>query len=396
MPQINLSTLSGPELRQVLDSSRRQGDAALSYRVLQEMAARREAPPDRKSRGRRRPAEPRGFVVDLEEAAADDLPPMPYWVAPARELEHPEAAPPAPAPEPPVAAPRRGTRRKASLARAPVAEITDAFHDDPPASLVAPDPEPAMETTVMSDDDLRLAARDPEPPRAARQARPPRTSRGRGRMALGFLLGGALGVGLGWWGGGVYREIAGPGPAPTRTAALSLDTSPPPPAAAPSAPIETASSTSPVEGAVSPAAEGAPSPPPAPASNQTPVEPPEPSAPPLRTADATPKEDPARPASERATQVASGGASCESEPTPADRTICGDPELRRLQRDLQRAYAQALAAHEDRTLLRERQLAWRDARNAVADPERLTQLYQDRIRRLNAATAEARRLKDGA
>ena len=50
MPQINLSALSGPELRQMLDASRRRGDAALSYQVLQEMAARRDAAAKRRPR----------------------------------------------------------------------------------------------------------------------------------------------------------------------------------------------------------------------------------------------------------------------------------------------------------------------------------------------------------
>ncbi|MEO8113837.1 MAG: hypothetical protein ABI655_05625, partial [Phenylobacterium sp.] len=80
-----------------------------------------------------------------------------------------------------------------------------------------------------------------------------------------------------------------------------------------------------------------------------------------------------------------------AEPTPADRQICGDPELQRLRDDLRRAYAEALAAHQDRALLRQRQLAWRDARNTVSDPERLARLYEQRIRKLDAATADARR-----
>ncbi|MFI4966995.1 MAG: hypothetical protein ACHP9T_16715, partial [Caulobacterales bacterium] len=81
---------------------------------------------------------------------------------------------------------------------------------------------------------------------------------------------------------------------------------------------------------------------------------------------------------------------CEAAPTPADREICGDAQLRRLQGELRRAYAEALDAHQDRALLRQRQLAWRDARNPVSDPARLAQLYRERIRKLNAATAAAR------
>ena len=70
---------------------------------------------------------------------------------------------------------------------------------------------------------------------------------------------------------------------------------------------------------------------------------------------------------------------CAAEPTPADRQICGDEELRRLQLELRQAYAEALDAHVDRALLRQRQLAWRDARNTVSDPTRLAQLYEQRV-----------------
>ena len=88
MPQVNLSALNGQELRHLLDASRRRGDASLSYKVLQEMAARREAPGERRPSKGRRPAEPRVIAVDLGdpmEAPADDVPPMPNWRPPARE-----------------------------------------------------------------------------------------------------------------------------------------------------------------------------------------------------------------------------------------------------------------------------------------------------------------------
>jgi uncharacterized protein len=81
---------------------------------------------------------------------------------------------------------------------------------------------------------------------------------------------------------------------------------------------------------------------------------------------------------------------CAAQPTPADRAICGDPQLRELQRQLRQAYNEALEAHEDRALLRQRQLAWASARDAVTDPDRLLELYEQRIRKLNAATAAAR------
>jgi hypothetical protein len=60
---------------------------------------------------------------------------------------------------------------------------------------------------------------------------------------------------------------------------------------------------------------------------------------------------------------------------------------------LRQAYAEALEAHADRALLRQRQLAWRSARDPVSDPARLAQLYDERIRKLRGATAEARRLR---
>jgi uncharacterized protein len=86
----------------------------------------------------------------------------------------------------------------------------------------------------------------------------------------------------------------------------------------------------------------------------------------------------------------SEASACDAQPTPADRTICGDPELRGLQHELRQAYNEALEAHQDRALLRQRQLAWASARDSVTDSGRLARLYEQRIRKLNAATAAAR------
>ncbi|MDE2487842.1 MAG: hypothetical protein KGO51_10625, partial [Alphaproteobacteria bacterium] len=98
-----------------------------------------------------------------------------------------------------------------------------------------------------------------------------------------------------------------------------------------------------------------------------------------------------------ATSVSSAGsaegAACAGQPTPADRTICGEPRLRSLQAELRKAYAEALQAHEDKTLLRQRELAWAKARDGVTDPDQLASLYRDRIAKLRAATAEALRLR---
>jgi uncharacterized protein len=87
--------------------------------------------------------------------------------------------------------------------------------------------------------------------------------------------------------------------------------------------------------------------------------------------------------------AASDDKACSGEPTPADAVICREPRLRRLQAELRSAYAEALAAHQDRALLRQRQLAWRDGRNAVSSPDQLARLYSKRIGQLKAATAEA-------
>src|SRR6185369_7294438 len=103
MPQVNLSSLNTSELRRLLDATRARGDAAQSYRILQEMAARRESREQRTVFPMRRPAEPQLVTVDLGDPMepADELPPMPSWRAPLPEPE--------PAPEPP---PRRSRGRK--------------------------------------------------------------------------------------------------------------------------------------------------------------------------------------------------------------------------------------------------------------------------------------------
>src|SRR5690349_4474322 len=67
MLQVDLSTLSGPELRQLLDTTRNRGQADLSYRILEEMQTRREretAPTRALFRGRR-PSEPRVIELNL-------------------------------------------------------------------------------------------------------------------------------------------------------------------------------------------------------------------------------------------------------------------------------------------------------------------------------------------
>ncbi len=314
MMQVDLSTLRGPELRRLLDSTRERGQAALSYEILQEMAARRE-------RGGKRTAEPRMVAMNLGDPL-DDHEELEEGLVEARE-------------EPPSLA---------AWDLSPSEAWPEKSHEAPH--------EPGAEPP------LRMQTRPPTDP-------PQRRS---GWTVLAFTLGVALGLGLGWWLGGIAREprplVVAQGAA---LAAAALPNAPPPAAVA-------AVATEPRV-----AAEAPPEPPAPPASEvrESPA-----SSPP------TTDEAPATDATQEEPTIAKG---CAAEPTPADRTICGDPRLQRLQRELRQAYAQALEAHEDRALLRERQLAWKDSRDGITDGGRLARLYEERIRKLNAATAEARR-----
>jgi hypothetical protein len=221
---------------------------------------------------------------------------------------------------------------------------------------------------------------------------------------------------VGWLGGWLARDgmsrPATPDAAPVQTAALAPTPAPalPPQAVAEAAPDSAATAAlGPGDAQPAPEANATPASPPPKAQEAAPVldgtvmELPAPGteeaeAEAAKAAKAEKAAERARAARERsalaqaapeAPAVAAKG--CATQPTPADRAICGDARLRRLQADLRRAYDEALAAHEDRALLREHQLAWRDTRSAVGDPDRLARLYEERIRKLNAATAEARR-----
>jgi len=401
MPQVNLSTLNGQELRQLLDSSRRRGDAALSYTVLQEMAARREAGGERRPFMLRRPAEPRHVDVELDEAAEtdDDLPPLPNWRPPVRDAEAVGGASPPPAPQAPA---ERRSRRKtppppqppASKAAAPVAaldlESPPPLETHRPLSLWHADAEPPRDDAADAEDPgLRMHLED-KPGRSA--PRPPRLG-----LVAGLALGIPIGLALGWWGAVLVRNAPS---SPTAPAAAQVQT-----AALTPAPASPETPPAPSASAAEPAPEVQPAPPaapPGPDLRAAPITPPdaqgparapdaaatESPAPASRSAEADSAADTAPPALER---PARGGArACAGAATPADRTICGDPKLQLLQGELRQAYAAALAAHQDRTLLRQRQLAWRDARNSVSDPDRLARLYEERIRKLNAATAAAR------
>jgi uncharacterized protein YecT (DUF1311 family) len=219
------------------------------------------------------------------------------------------------------------------------------------------------------------------------------------------LLGLVVGLALGGWAESVSRQPSAP---PVQVAAAT----PPPPAAAPVDPIavetETAPATPPAgatSDAISPAAAPTPAPaaavapppqtaPPSPPAAQvadavTPVPPPPAVDTPKPVVKAAAKEVVAKDDAASADAPKAAGA-CGGQPTPADKIICQTPSLQRLQKQLRQAYADALDAHQDRDLLREHELAWRDARSPVTEPDKLARLYEERIRKLNAAAAEAR------
>jgi uncharacterized protein YecT (DUF1311 family) len=411
MPQVNLTDATGQELRQLLDSSRRRGDAALSYRILQEMAVRRDAPAERRRAKPRRPAEPRHFVMEVAEDSeapeADDVPPMPAWRPPA--LVAAAAAPP---PEAPPAPARPRSRRKArperamAMAAAPAPsvaaneEVSTSAHleDDRPLSLHDFDPEPFDDAAHgAAHANLRFQPIELGVPKA-----PPRS---RLRLLAVAALGAVFGIAVGWLGGWLARDgMTRPAaPAPIQTAALAPQPAPAPPPAAPIAQEPTPQT--PLDASAAPAPETVPTPPPSP---KAPEAAPIPDGVAMELpASGTDEADAqaAKPAAKAAAKVRPGhdlalapaapalAKGCATQPTPADRVICGDAKLKRLQGDLRRAYDAALQAHEDRALLREHQLAWRDERSTVTDPDRLARLYEQRIRKLNAATAEAQRLR---
>jgi len=210
--------------------------------------------------------------------------------------------------------------------------------------------------------------RAPPPPVA-----PPRRSRW---IGLGLIVGVAVGVPLGLGMGRIIPEPVSPLMVPTESAVAVAAPVAPPPVAVPPAPP--------------PPSAPIPADPPA-AAEATPANalPPSPAPADIAAAASAPAA-PIEEAKEDAPPPPPAAKPCAGAATPADRAICGDPNLQRLQRELRDAYAQALQAHEDRTLLRQRQLAWRAERDSVSDPDKLAQLYEQRIRKLNAATADAK------
>lgn len=376
MPSMNLSTLSGPELRQLLDTARSRGQAQLTYQILQEMEARRAA--RGRSRGlfrtRRPKTEPMPLVLDESpENPEDDIPPMPLWVAPAREAKREPDPPGEPSPRP-LALEPKPRPKPAQSAPAPRRRKTEpAAASTPDSASPAEPPAPSGPTEPQRPrsvwDEL---PKEPPPPTVSRPP-PPRRAR---VSAASFAVGTALGVVLGVGATELWREAPPPAPVPAAMETAALGPSPGPVTPPPAGP-EPAPPTEPA-----PAATDASTPAVAPADP-----PPETAGPAMEL----PREP--EPSPDEADLAESPGDACAAQPTPADRTICGDPELQRLQRELRRAYARALDAHEDRDVLRQRQLAWRDDRSAVSNPDRLARLYEERIRRLNAATEAALRAR---
>ena len=356
MPQTDLSTLSGFELRGLLESARRRGEATESYEILKEMAERREQGIGRgraRVRGRHEPPGEINFdVADPQDPPVEAEPPL--------KLTHDDPL-------------------EVEAAAAPA---------EPPLDLALETPAPRRKPRKVRRPRKRADAPQPfEAPEA--EAPPPRRtpSRRAAWLSVGLTAGVVLGVGVGWG--------LGQG-SPPEPAAPTVATFPEAPALRAAMPI---SGPAPQKMTVEVADRLAPQPAPVPAV-QTAALPP---AAPVQTAAAPPAAQPA-PAAEAAATLAVAKADeapeatpavdkgCDAQPTPADKVICGAPKLQRLQRELREAYADALQAHEDKTTLRQRQLAWRDARSDVSDPDKLAALYDARIQKLKAATAEARRL----
>ena len=331
MPEVNLSTLRDRELRQLLDSARQRGQASLSYMILQEMEARRT------NGGREKPA------------------------------------------------------RKSSARRPAEPRIVPVDLNDPLEQADEFAPEAAWDPPAQAQSEPQDApARPPpdEPPLQFERTRPPPPERPRARSRSGWgALLFALGLALGLAGGWKAAEYAY---APRLAKAAAAEVTPP--SAPPPQPVAAPPGAAPETAAVAPEGQAPDAAQPAPqAAEAAPETPPPAAAPAPPPAEA--EDQPQAQAAEEGRSAQPKAIRCSSEPTPAAQAICRDPRLQRLQRELRQAYAEALEAHQDRALLRERQLAWADARDAVGDPDRLAQLYEERIRRLNAATAEALREK---
>lgn len=76
---------------------------------------------------------------------------------------------------------------------------------------------------------------------------------------------------------------------------------------------------------------------------------------------------------------------CLAEPTPAERALCLNPDLRAADVRMREAYDKALAAGADRQALDREQAEWRTARNMAAhSKDAVARLYDQRIEELTA------------
>lgn len=101
----------------------------------------------------------------------------------------------------------------------------------------------------------------------------------------------------------------------------------------------------------------------------------------------TPKSRPAR----KALAPIGGPAlsRCLAEPTPAERALCLNPDLRNADRRMREAYDKAVAAGADREALDREQAEWRTARNMAAhSKDAVARLYDQRIEQLTARTED--------
>ncbi|HEX7947477.1 MAG TPA: hypothetical protein VF495_22625, partial [Phenylobacterium sp.] len=81
-------------------------------------------------------------------------------------------------------------------------------------------------------------------------------------------------------------------------------------------------------------------------------------------------------------------SSCRTRPTPADRLVCGYPTLSRQHDRMLAAYNRALVmSGSDPLALDADQAKWRAMRDRVSDRAKLADLYQQRIRDLDAIAA---------
>ena len=203
MLTLDLSTLRGPELRRLLDTTRQRGQAKLSYEILREMAARRERSEGHRSFARRHGGEPHEINLELgdpldrvdDDAGDEDM-----------------------------------------------VQLGEVFVDEP------------LETAAVEPDEpiYLHSEHEPEaygPPPRSRQGPPPGRSGPAPRrwlwVTVGVAIGLFVGVAIGGWADGVSREPrlpASKAPDAVQVATLAPAAPPPAPAAeapapSPSAPI---------------------------------------------------------------------------------------------------------------------------------------------------------------